>query len=109
MSEIRSAEPAPGMYQHFKGGFYEVLGVADHAETGKRLVVYRSLGLMEVLVPDDPANDFHPGAKVVRTATKGALSVSSVERFTELVDGKEYHSGRVPRFRPVTTVPTADL
>jgi hypothetical protein len=106
MASRDTSEPTPGTYQHYKGGFYEVLGVADDTESGKRYVVYRSLGLMENLLPDDPANEFHPGARVVSTRTKGALAVCPVGRFTELVDGKEYHPGRrVPRFRPVAAVP----
>ena len=36
-------EPAPGRYRHFKGGEYEVVGVARHSETDERLVVYRPL------------------------------------------------------------------
>jgi hypothetical protein len=32
----------PGMYRHFKGGLYEVLGVARHSETEEELVVYRN-------------------------------------------------------------------
>jgi hypothetical protein len=32
-----------GKYRHFKGGEYEVLGVATHSESGERVVVYRSL------------------------------------------------------------------
>lgn len=32
-----------GKYQHYKGNFYEVLGVARHSETLEELVVYRAL------------------------------------------------------------------
>ena len=33
----------PGRYRHFKGGEYEVFGVATHSETGEKMVVYRTL------------------------------------------------------------------
>ncbi|MEG1427705.1 MAG: DUF1653 domain-containing protein [Oscillospiraceae bacterium] len=33
----------PGRYRHFKGGEYELLGVAKHSETLEELVVYRAL------------------------------------------------------------------
>ena len=33
----------PGRYRHFKGGEYEVIGVARHSETQEALVVYRPL------------------------------------------------------------------
>jgi hypothetical protein len=37
-------EPVPaGRYRHYKGGLYEVLGVARHSETEEELVVYRPL------------------------------------------------------------------
>ncbi|TFZ06033.1 DUF1653 domain-containing protein [Ramlibacter henchirensis] len=36
--------PTPiGRYRHYKGGEYEVLGVARHSETEEPLVVYRPL------------------------------------------------------------------
>lgn len=34
---------APGRYRHYKGGEYEVIGVARHSETREALVVYRPL------------------------------------------------------------------
>jgi hypothetical protein len=40
---MTSPHPQPGRYRHYKGGEYEVLGVARHSETGEELVVYRSL------------------------------------------------------------------
>lgn len=33
----------PGVYRHFKGRYYLVLGVARHSETGELLVVYQPL------------------------------------------------------------------
>ena len=38
-----SVEPLPGLYRHYKGGNYQVLGTARHSETGEQLVVYRCL------------------------------------------------------------------
>lgn len=32
-----------GQYRHYKGGAYEVIGVARHSETHEALVVYRPL------------------------------------------------------------------
>ena len=33
----------PGRYRHYKGGEYEVLGIAKHSETEEDFVVYRQL------------------------------------------------------------------
>ena len=32
-----------GVYQHFKGGRYEVIAIARHSETCEEMVVYRAL------------------------------------------------------------------
>ena len=33
----------PGKYRHFKGGEYELIGIASHSETLEPMVVYRAL------------------------------------------------------------------
>lgn len=33
----------PGLYQHYKGNFYQVLGLGLHEETHEELVIYRAL------------------------------------------------------------------
>lgn len=33
----------PGRYRHYKGGEYEVIGVARHSETLEAMVLYRPL------------------------------------------------------------------
>ena len=36
-------QPVPGIYRHYKGQCYRVLGVAQHSETMESLVVYQAL------------------------------------------------------------------
>ncbi len=48
MSQSESILPpvkplATGLYRHYKGNEYEVVGVARHSETLEELVVYRAL------------------------------------------------------------------
>ena len=40
---MNTIELKPGKYRHFKGGEYELLGVAAHSETLEPMVVYRAL------------------------------------------------------------------
>ena len=54
----------PGLYRHYKGNDYEVVGIATHSETGESLVVYRAL-----------YGEF-------------GLWVRPLEMFEELVDGR---------------------
>ncbi len=37
------SEPKPGLYRHYKGNEYRVLGLARHSETREVLVVYQAL------------------------------------------------------------------
>ena len=41
-TEAAAAVP-PGRWRHFKGGEYEVIGIARHSETEEPMVVYRAL------------------------------------------------------------------
>lgn len=41
-SAASDAAPVAGRYRHFKGGIYDVVGIARHSETEEDLVVYRS-------------------------------------------------------------------
>ena len=44
ISDDKNETPlTPGRYRHFKGGEYEVLGVARHSEGLEDMVVYRPL------------------------------------------------------------------
>lgn len=61
----------PGKYRHFKGGEYEVLGLAHHSETGEDMVVYRAL------------------------YGQGELWVRPAAMWNEMVDRDGYHG---PRF-----------
>ena len=57
----------PGIYRHFKGNRYEVLGLATHSETREPMVVYRAL------------------------YGEYGLWVRPAAMWTEIVDRPEYH------------------
>ena len=73
--------PTPlGRYRHYKGGEYDVIGVARHSETLEPLVVYRPL-----YNDNDNDNDsgwwLRPHAMFFGTLTVEGLSV---QRFTRM-------------------------
>lgn len=35
----------PGIYKHYKGGYYRVIGVAKHESTGEKFVIYHSYSI----------------------------------------------------------------
>lgn len=65
-----------GKYQHYKGKFYEVIGIANHSETLEKFVVYKALYESEF--------------------GKDALWIRPLKMFTEnvTIDGQSF-----PRFR----------
>jgi hypothetical protein len=96
---VDQREPVKGTYQHYKGDFFEVLGMADDPTREGRFVVYQAIGITEDLTGKQEQ-------RVLRSGNKGVLSISSIERFTELVDGGEHSGGkRVPRFKLVSEMP----
>lgn len=66
----------PGIYKHFKGNKYKVIGIARHSETLEKLVIYQALYDSE---------KFGKNAIWARPL--------SLFKSTKIVDGKE-----VPRF-----------
>jgi hypothetical protein len=108
----RPAKPRKGTYQHYKGTFFEVLGIAEDPETGNKWVVYESIGITEDLlagkegVPESGAADGRFVPRVLKNPSKGALAVCTPERFAQEVDGGDYWDGRrVPRFRLISPSP----
>ncbi|MEE9321992.1 MAG: DUF1653 domain-containing protein [Granulosicoccus sp.] len=43
MSNAQITHPTPGIYQHYKGAQYRVLGSVQHSENEEWLVVYQAL------------------------------------------------------------------
>ena len=63
----------PGIYRHFKGNRYEVMGIAKHSETMEPMVVYRAL------------------------YGEGGLWVRPAAMWNEIVDKSNYHGPRFVR------------
>lgn len=73
------ADFANGIYKHYKGNLYEVIGIGHHTETLEELVFYRAL------------YDSHEFGK-------NALWVRPLAMFLELV---EINGKKVPRFEKI--------
>ena len=63
----------PGVYRHYKGQQYEVLGIARHSETEEEFVVYRALY-------GDRGLWIRPLAMFTESVEKGGVSVPRFSR-----------------------------
>ena len=75
-------ELQPGLYRHYKGGTYQVIGMARHSETDEQLVVYRC-------VYDNYSLWVRPLAMFLETVL---VDGRTVPRFELLEDAKEPNS-----------------
>ncbi|MBW2968020.1 DUF1653 domain-containing protein [Candidatus Woesearchaeota archaeon] len=75
------SEPKPGRYRHFKGGEYEVIGVARHSETQEELVIYKAL----FSSPDFPEGQLWARPKGMFMGTK-VIDGKEVKRFEFIGD-----------------------
>lgn len=69
-------ELKPGIYRHFKGNLYELVGIAKHSETLEPMVVYRAL------------------------YGEGGLWVRPAQMWTELVERDDYSGPRFVKVEP---------
>ena len=78
MSELPPlpSEPRPGLYRHYKGNHYRVLGLARHSETEEVLVVYDAL-------EGSRGRWVRPAAMFVETVEIGGRRVPRFERVGE--------------------------
>lgn len=75
-----------GAYEHYKGGVYEVIGVANHSETLEKMVVYKH----------GDGEHIRPTGLSISSSSLPQLWVRPLAMFTELV---EVNGEKVPRFR----------
>jgi hypothetical protein len=84
----------PGIYRHYKGGYYRVLGVAKHESTASKLVIYHSYSVdhdmdrwmdgvdwvARPLNTEDGSDAFNQGVIAPGTGSPGAATVQRFEK-----------------------------
>ena len=75
-----------GIYKHYKGGFYQVLGVGQHTETKELVVVYLSLDAAQPgprlrVRPLDGPEGFNTKVRIREESNRATESFISVPRF----------------------------
>ena len=73
---------SPGIYRHYKGQQYEVLGVSRHSETEEEFVVYRALY-------GDRGLWIRPLAMFTESVEKEGISVPRFSRIDEKIGEAE--------------------
>ncbi len=70
---LPGGDPQPGLYRHYKGGSYRVLGLVRHSETLEVMVLYQALyGTQGLWV--------RPRAMFLETVSHGGATVPRFER-----------------------------
>jgi hypothetical protein len=82
----------PGLYRHYKGGHYRVLGVAVHESTGAKLVIYRSY---------DVGHELERAGFGVDFVARPLNTEDGEDAFNERVRVDDIGSGMEPRFMRV--------
>jgi hypothetical protein len=72
----KSKAPVNGTYQHYKGGFYEALGIAEDLESGSRWVVCESLGITKNLMEGKPDEEAEYDYRVSNGVESGCGAVA---------------------------------
>ena len=81
--DLPAGDPQPGLYRHYKGGNYRVLGLVRHSETLEVMVLYQALyGAQGLWV--------RPRAMFLETVQHGAATVL---RFARLAGEPDAHTG----------------
>ncbi len=93
--EEAAAAIPPGRYRHFKGGEYEVIGIARHSETEETMVVYRALygdGAIWVRPADMWNEKIERGGKTFRRFYS-LDRIERVEKYERLFDEVKEEAG----------------